>query len=232
MFDNRKPGVGEQEGEPGKREQSSFAALRRFVRPRAPAERCDFCSAELPVEHDHLLDPAGRGILCACRECVVSVGYQEGERYKRIPRRVRSLADFRMSEGVWDDLMIPVGMAFFFYNSAEGRVTAYYPSPAGPTESLLSLEAWQEVLRDNPILDELEADVEALLVNRLKSGQDYFIVPIDRCYELVGLIRINWRGLSGGAEVWDEIQRFFERLKMQALETKLPTVTSERVGDA
>ena len=33
----------------------------------------------------------------------------------------------------------------------------------------------------------------------------YYIVPIDECYRLVGLIRMHWRGLSGGTEVWKEI---------------------------
>lgn len=222
----------DQQSNPGKHEQSSFATLRRFVRPRAPAERCDFCSAELPSDHQHLLDTASRGILCACQECVVSVGYQEGDKYRRIPRRVLSLPDFRMSDGLWDDLMIPVGMAFFFYNSTEGRVMAFYPSPAGPTESLLSLEAWQEVLRDNPVLAAMEPDLEALLVNRLKGARDYYVAPIDKCYELVGLIRINWRGLSGGSEVWEEIRRFYDKLKTQSTEAGVAQPTPGRLADA
>ena len=44
-----------------------------------------------------------------------------------------------------------------------------------------------------------EPDVEALLVNRVGAVREYFIVPIDECYKLVGLIRLHWRGLSGGA---------------------------------
>jgi Family of unknown function (DUF5947) len=225
-------GTGDRGVNPGKREPSSFAALRRFVRPRAPAERCDFCSAELPVEHDHLLDPASRGIFCACRECVVSVGSQEGDTLKRIPRRILSLPNFQMSDAVWDDLMIPVGIAFFFYNSAEGRMVAYYPGPAGATESLLSLEAWQEVLRANPVLAKMEPDVEALLVNRLKGTQDYYLVPVDRCYELVGMIRINWKGLSGGTEVWEEIRKFYDRLKERSTEAYVATPTPGRPEDA
>jgi hypothetical protein len=56
-------------------------------------------------------------------------------------------------------------------------------------------------------------DVEALLVNRVGAARDYFIVPIDECYKLVGLIRLHWRGLSGGAVVWGEIGRFFDELR-------------------
>jgi hypothetical protein len=36
---------------------------------------------------------------------------------------------------------------------------------------------------------------------------------MDECYSLVGLIRMRWRGLSGGREVWEEIARFFEQLR-------------------
>jgi hypothetical protein len=39
------------------------------------------------------------------------------------------------------------------------------------------------------------------------------MAPIDECYKLVGLIRANWKGLSGGAEVWTEVGRFFLELR-------------------
>ena len=42
------------------------------------------------------------------------------------------------------------------------------------------------------------------------------MLPIDECYKLVGLIRSNWRGLSGGTEVWQQIGGFFEGLKQRA----------------
>ena len=66
---------------------------------------------------------------------------------------------------------------------------------------------------DNPRLDDLQPEVEALLVNRLSGRHLYYLVPIDECYRLSGLIRLHWRGLSGGSEVWEEVGRFFERLK-------------------
>jgi hypothetical protein len=126
------------------------------------------------------------------------------------------LPEFRLAEARWDSLLIPVGMAFFFHSTPAGRVMAFYPSPAGATESLLSLETWQELVQDNPVLAEMEPDVEALLVNRVQGAQEYFIAPIDKCYELVGLIRANWRGLSGGTEVWDQIGKFYTKLKEQS----------------
>jgi hypothetical protein len=65
-------------------------------------------------------------------------------------------------------------------------------------------------------------DVEALLVNRVGrargfSNDEYYIVPIDECYKLVGLIRAHWRGLSGGPEVWEEIAAFFEGLRQRSV---------------
>jgi hypothetical protein len=120
-----------------------------------------------------------------------------------------------MSDAQWDSLHIPINLAFFFSCSPAGRVIALYPSPAGAIESLLTLETWHELEEDNPILRELEPDAEALLVNRVGQAREYFRVPIDECYKLVGLIRSKWRGLSGGTEVWEEIGRFFAGLKVR-----------------
>jgi hypothetical protein len=78
---------------------------------------------------------------------------------------------------------------------------------------LLPPEAWAQVVADNPRLRELESDVEALLVNRVGAAREYYLAPIDECYKLVGLIRSNWRGLSGGTEVWRAIAVFFKELK-------------------
>ncbi len=68
----------------------------------------------------------------------------------------------------------------------------------------------------NPGLETLRPDVEALLVNRTRGRREYFIVPIDRCYALVGTIRRQWRGLSGGSEVWEAVAGFFDRLRLDA----------------
>lgn len=190
--------------------------LRRFARRRAAIERCDMCSAELPAEHRHLVEPRNRQLICACQPCALLFSSQTGMKYKSVPNRVRYLRDFRLTDEQWDDLMVPINMAFFFRSTPDGRMLALYPSPAGPTESLLTLDAWEEIVRDNEVLKELEADVEALLVNRMKDAREYYTVPIDECYKLVGLIRARWRGLSGGTEVWEEIARFFEGLKEKA----------------
>jgi hypothetical protein len=193
--------------------QSAMRVLRRFVRPRAVLERCELCSAALPPDHQHLIEPQTRKMLCSCQACSILFSGQAGTKYRRVPRRVRYLSDFRLTDAQWDNLMIPIGMAFFFHGSAAGKTLALYPSPAGATESLLDLESWDEIVQDNPVLKEMEEDTEALLVNRVKGEREYYLVPIDECYRLVGLIRTYWRGLSGGAEVWEEIGKFFAELK-------------------
>jgi hypothetical protein len=93
---------------------------------------------------------------------------------------------------------------------------AFYPSPMGPTESLLGLGAWAELEAANPVLGTMEDDVEALLVDRARGARRHWLVPIDECYGLVGLIRTRWRGLTGGKEVWQEIARFFDDLDRRA----------------
>jgi hypothetical protein len=115
-------------------------------------------------------------------------------------------------------------MAFFFHSSPVGRMVAMYPSPAGATESLLSLEAWNEIAHENPHLEKMEPDVEALLVNRIGHARgftkaEYYVLPIDQCYKLVGLIRSQWRGFSGGVEVWQQIGEFFGGLRNNATVT-------------
>ncbi len=188
---------------------ASIASLRKFVRSREPEERCDTCGAALPAGHCHNFEPATRRIRCACDSCVVLYAHL----YRPIPGRVRALPNFDISDAQWDDLMIPISLAFFSYCTPAEKIIALYPGPAGAAESLLRLDAWEEISAANPELRDLQPDVEALLVNRVGSPREYFIVPIDECYKLVGLIRIHWRGLSGGAAVWGEIAHFFEGLR-------------------
>jgi hypothetical protein len=123
------------------------------------------------------------------------------------------LHDFKLSDAEWNAFQIPIDMVFLFHSTAANRPIAIYPSPAGPTESLLSLHAWSHLVETNRVLAELEPDVEALLVNRTDGAREYYRVSIDRCYALVGLIRTQWRGLSGGSEVRGAVQEFFAALR-------------------
>ena len=191
---------------------TALHSLRRFVRPRSAQERCALCSLELTADHAHLVELASRRLLCACDACAILFSGEGAGKYRRVPRRNRLLPDFRLPDIVWQGLGLPINLAFFLPDN-KGRAVAFYPSPAGATEALVPADAWQELVEDNPVLRDLEPDVEALLVNRLGPVPEHFRVGIDECYKLVGLIRTHWRGLSGGTVVREELSRFFAVLK-------------------
>lgn len=193
-----------------------FATLRRLAQRRAVRERCELCAAPLGPTHSHLLDRSDRQLLCACQACAVLFGNRPDAKLLRVPSRAELLPDFRMTDIQWRSLNVPIGLAFFVRGVGPKQVMAVYPSPGGATESAVDADAWEELAEQNPILRELEPDIEALLANRLKDTRDHYRVSIDHCYELVGLVRMHWRGLSGGQEVWREIAGFFERLRKRA----------------
>jgi hypothetical protein len=172
----------------------------------------------MPGEHRHLLELSNRELMCACRACSLLFDRDAagGSHYRLVPDRRLRLTGFELSDAVWDQLRIPVGIAFFFFSSGEERTMAYYPSPMGATESLLGLEAWEAVEAANPVLARMEPDVEALLVNRAKGERRHWLVPIDDAYALVAVVRTHWRGFTGGSEVWSQIARFFDELDRRA----------------
>jgi len=201
--------------------------LRRFARPaRPPAgaaadERCELCGEQIGREHAHMVDLQRRSIGCACRACAL-LFTREGGRYRTIPDRVRADPRAPLTAAEWAELQIPVAVAFFFVNSALGRVIASYPSPAGVTECELDLAAWERLADGHPLLRALTPDVEAILVmgglvmgggapgaggnggggGAAGAGDiETFLVPIDICYSLAGALRLEWHGFDGGAEV-------------------------------
>jgi hypothetical protein len=131
------------------------------------------------------------------------------DRYLRDSSRALSVAE-------WDELQIPVGLAFFLYSSQREELGGFYPSPAGATESALDLPAWERLAAAHPLLRSAEPDVEAVLITRAESGVDYFIVPIDACYELAGRMRMLWRGFDGGAEARESIEGFLAEVRRRA----------------
>lgn len=177
-------------------------------------ERCDLCGEPVDPIHRHLVDVSDRRLLCACRACTILFDRDGagGGHLRLVPLRRRRLEDFQLDDAAWERLRIPVDMAFFFRSTASQRVVALYPGPAGATESLLELQAWTGLETANPVLAELQDDVEALLVRRAGGAREHWLVPVDDCYELVGLMRDRWTGLSGGQDVWAAIERFFEDL--------------------
>jgi hypothetical protein len=193
------------------------AKIQRFVRRREvdgqSLEQCELCGAPIPPHHRHLVQPAKHQLMCACQACEMLFGNRDDGRYRLVPEEIRVLDDFRLSDAEWDALGIPIGLAFFFSSTPEARIVALYPGPAGPTESLLTLDAWSGIVSNNSVLAELKPDVEALLVNRVNGAHEYYAAPIDRCYALVGLIRTHWQGIAGGEAARQAIGSFFASLR-------------------
>lgn len=182
------------------------------------AERCAMCAEPVAATHRHLLDLGARELRCACRACAILFAdpAAAGGRFRLVPDRRWYLPGFDLDDATWAGLRIPVQTAFLFRDSAAGRTALFYPSPAGAVESPLDQDLWARLEKANPVLDRLADDVEALLVNRAGDRRDHWLVPVDDCYTLVGLLRARWKGLAGGPEVWDEIAGFFTGLRRRA----------------
>ncbi|MCW2549647.1 MAG: hypothetical protein JWN96_4107 [Mycobacterium sp.] len=172
--------------------------------------------------HSHVVNVSTRSLLCTCRPCYLLFTHDDADlAYRAVPDRYLSFPD--LSAPVWDELELPVGTAFLFLNSAQQRVVAFYPGPAGATESELSLGAWERVVAATPGLDTLKPDIEALLVNSdsQRGGRtEAFLVPIDVCYELVGHLRTLWHGFDGGQEVREQLEAFFARIRAKSAGSK------------
>ncbi len=170
-------------------------------RDEAPGtERCEMCQTVLDDRHGHLVDLDQRSIACACRACYLLFTHE-------------GAAGGPLDGADWNELQIPVAMAFFFFNSALGRVVAGYPSPGGVTECELDLEAWDRLATEYPLLGELAPDTEAIFVHK----DEVFLIPIDMCYSLVGELRMYWQGFDGGAEAREALARFLDGLRHRAV---------------
>ncbi len=195
--------------------------LRRFLErpPQVRAgERCELCGEFIPDEHGHLVDLRNRNIRCACRACYLLFTHEGAVHgsFKAIPTRYLYDASFAITPLQWDALQIPVKMAFFFANTDQERVVAFYPSPAGATESLLSLDTWAEVMVANPGVGDIQPDVEAMLLRRTDDVTEAYLVPIDVCCELIGRVKLYWKGFSGGEEVWNDLDAFFAGIRAKS----------------
>ncbi|MFJ2172452.1 DUF5947 family protein [Streptomyces sp. NPDC087851] len=210
---------------PTGRSRSPVATLLRVTRNRpepVTGERCEMCAAPVGAEHQHVVNLESRGLMCSCRACYL-LFTEDGAhlRYRAVPDRYLSFDGLPLDARAWDELQIPVGLAFLFRNSAQDRTVAFYPGPAGATESELPLDAWTTLVAAAPELAVVRADVEALLVRRTgRDGREgvasCHLVPIDACYELVGRLRTVWRGFDGGQEAHAAMDAFFERVRARS----------------
>jgi hypothetical protein len=184
--------------------------------PQPAGERCEMCSEPIADEHQHVVNLEGRQLMCVCRGCYLLFTDTQAElRYRAVPDRYLAFPDFALDRRGWEALQIPVGLAFFFHNSTLGRTVAFYPGPAGATESELDLQAWNDIRTADPRVDTVAADTEAVLVrvpDDETASPHAYLVPIDACYEFVGRLRMMWRGFDGGQDVRRYIDEFFEVL--------------------
>jgi hypothetical protein len=181
------------------------------------AERCEMCREVLGERHGHVVDLDKRSLSCTCRACYLLFTHEgaAGGRYRAVPEHVYHDPGRPLTDGDWNELQIPVAMAFFFYNSALHRVVAGYPSPGGATECELDLAAWDRLAAVYPLLGALAPDVEAVLVNR--TDNEAFLIPVDECYSLVGELRMKWQGFDGGAEARAALATFLDGLRRRAV---------------
>lgn len=191
--------------------------------PEPDGERCEMCSESIADEHQHVVNMAARQLMCVCRACYLLFTDSAAElRYRAVPDRYLAFPGFALDRRAWEALQIPVGVAFFFANSALGRTVAFYPGPAGACESELDLDAWNAISGADPRVALLSEDVEALLVRVPDSESpepQTYLVPIDACYEFVGRLRMLWRGFDGGQEARQFIDEFFEQVDARARTT-------------
>jgi len=214
------------------------APLRRFLQPRPgpkPGEACELCAEPLTDAHRHVVDIEARALKCTCRGCgllFIERGAAGGH-FRTVPDRYAEIVPFAVTGPQWAALQIPVGMAFFLTNSRLEQTVAFYPSPGGATESELSLDAWDDIVDANPALAGIEPDVEAALVRTGHDGPgrrgdgapSCHVVPIDRCYELVGELRMHWRGFDGGQEVRERIDAFFADVQRRSRPSRASTAS-------
>jgi len=179
--------------------------------PRPAQDRCDICHTTVPEDHRHMLHLVDRRIICSCEACWAL--YSGNAEYRPTGMRSLWLDQFECDEPTWAGFRIPIGLAFFMRSTVTASVVAFYPSPAGATESELTLESWDALVARNPVLEHLDTDAEALVVNRLADPPQYAIIPIDHCYALVGLIKSRWEGISGGSAIEQAVPEFFAGIR-------------------
>lgn len=178
--------------------------LRRFVYP--PPERCELCRASLPTTHAHLLEVKNATLRCACDRCLKAFD-ADNQEFRAVAPRKEKLSALRLSDADWDAFQIPIDLAFLVRTDRGFR--ALYPGPAGLVQSAGDTLAWDGLVAVNAVLDQLIPEVEALAIDRVRGRRDAYLLSIDHCYALTGIIRSQWHGLSGGAAVWDAIDAYF-----------------------
>ena len=190
---------------------AGIAALRRFTGlGTVAAERCELCGIVIGERHEHLIAPGDQRVRCACAACGGRFD-DAGGGLRRVVTRARPIA-VELDDDEWSALGVPVAIAYF-RRAASGQVGAYFPGPAGTTASPLDAGVWHALSALHPQLPELEPEVEALLMSRLPGTSGAYLVSIDLCFQLAGLLLARWRGLAGGEEARAAVTSFFSGLR-------------------
>ncbi len=191
--------------------------MRRFVRTTAVETNCDLCGRALVAGHSHVFESSTRLLACACETCVDRVRSAQASRYRVVPREARRLAPFHLTDALWTALRIPVDLLVVFVDGTGRAVDAMHPGPAGIVEALVPQSGWHALVQANPVLSTLSPGVEGLVIYRAPIARALapvcLAVPVDRCYALLHLLRGAWRGLAGGPDLWQEVDRFVADLQ-------------------
>ena len=168
-----------------------------------------------------MVNVEGRQLMCICRGCYLLFTDSHAQlRYRAVPDRYLAFPDFALDRREWEALQIPVGLAFFFRNSAHG-----------PNRRVLSRPGRRHRVRTGP--RRLERDHRRRPPGRAcwpttsrrcwsgcptdeQAPPQCFLVPIDACYEFVGRLRMLWRGFDGGQEAHRFIDEFFAQVEARS----------------
>lgn len=170
------------------------------------------CTAQVAPEHGHVVDVEHRSLMCACRPCYLLFVKGDNGRYRAVPDRY--LVGPGLTPQEWQGLGLPISTAFFL--RGDSGLGVFYPSPAGATECLLDLDVWSGLTRAHPMLGQARPEVEAILIRQVESDVECYLVPIDACYQLVGTVRLYWKGFDGGEEARERIDAFFADIRSKA----------------
>jgi hypothetical protein len=180
---------------------------------------CELCSEPLSPEHRHVVDVEHRRLLCVCRACALLFEHPgAGARQRRtVPDRVVAVGS-PVDGSWWRRLAVPVGLAFFVV-SDDGTPTAWYPGPAGATQAELEVADWDALVGAHPEVAAMAPEVEALLIRSRPLASHHLealVVPVDACYQLVGILRQCWRGFDGGADAHAAVEGWWAALAARA----------------
>jgi len=188
----------------------AYGAVR--VPRRHPQIRyCDVCGTTAEFRHWQLVHVPTRRLICCCEACTSALTKWHDGQYRRVPQSIEMLPDFCMTESQWDRLKLPINLGFLYYSSPDRRVLSVYPGAFEAIGGKSPAGLWEELTQQNPILRSFKPDVEGLLVNRVGKTRRYFRVPIDESYQLFSFMRDNWSGVTGGVNLWRQVETCFAR---------------------